>query len=169
MIKIRTIFVSVIMMMLIGTWLWVNRSHAEILPEQPTTTESSPINQHNFFNPNATCGDFLRDFDPDAPEYFKYDLCEVNDKEQAKLITVIYKIDGQYAKQAEQYIMAQFHTGALIFLCCLWTTDNHSGAFINPKDNTYYYVAFESEETLSSTDWRDLDFYLVIQVSREEV
>lgn len=172
MIKISKLFkLTVVLLIVMAICLAFNKSYAETLPEQPIITDSSPLDQSYSFNPNATCGDFLRDFDPAAPEYFKYDRCIVDDKGQVRPITVIYKIDGQYAKQAEQYVMTQFHSKALIFLCCYWATDGGwpSGSFLSPKEHTRHYVGFYSEETFSSTDWQDLHFYLTIEVGREEV
>lgn len=127
----------------------------------------------NFFNPKAVCGDFLRQLDNNAPDYFKLDRCDVNDERQGKPITVIYKIEGQYAKQALQYLVKKMNIDdKLVFMCCYWGSKrgtNNNGSFINPNDNTAYQADFSSVEVLHSEPWKNITFYLSIEVFREDI
>lgn len=123
-----------------------------------------------YFNPQASCTDFLREFDADAPAYFKYDRCELKDSNHGAPVNVRYKIEGKYAKQAEQYLIDKFNINELRFICCYWSTGGWpSSSFINPKDNTSYLLSFASEETLSSLDWHEVTFYLTIEVLRDDI
>ena len=52
------------------------------------------------FDPNLTCRDFFQEIDANAPDYFQYYDCQIQDEGQTWRITVVYKVDGKYAKQA---------------------------------------------------------------------
>lgn len=109
---------------------------------------SSLANQTRLdFDPNATCGDFLRQYDPDAPDYFQYQRCDLLDDRQAKPIEVWYQVEGRYAKQAEAYLMAKTGIGKLKHICCYWGSENgQRGVFRDPKTGLYHEVVFSSEE-----------------------
>lgn len=127
---------------------------------------------YHFYNPNAVCGDFLRQLDHNAPNYFKLDRCDVNNEGQGKLITATYKIEGKYTKQALHYLTKKMGIdNKLVFMCCYWGSKKGdlTGSFINPKDNTLYRAGFASEETLSKIAWEDIIFYLHIEVAREDI
>lgn len=122
------------------------------------------------FDPNAKCGDFLRQYDPYAPDYFQYQGCEELDDLQSKPLEAWYKIEGKYAKQAEDYLVTKTGIGKLIHICCYWgSADGKLGAFRHPITGLYHEVVFSSEETLSYVDWHDLTFYLRISVFREDI
>jgi hypothetical protein len=52
------------------------------------------------FDPNLTCRNFFLEIDANAPDYFQYYDCQIQDEGQTWRITVVYKVDGKYAKQA---------------------------------------------------------------------
>lgn len=121
------------------------------------------------YDPDLTCRDFLHEFDANAPDFFQYLSCEVDDKGQTRPVKVTYKIEGKYAKQAHKYIAETMGIGELRFICCYWGTNGYpSTYFINPKDNLNYMVVFGSEETLEY-DWDKTTFYLTISGDRESV
>lgn len=122
------------------------------------------------FDPNATCADFLRQYDPDAPDFFQYQQCDLRDDLQARPIEVLYKVEGKYAKQAEAYLIEKTGIGKLIFMCCYWGSEKGQiGEFSDPKTGLYHEVIFSSEEVLSNVDWQDVTFYLSISVFREDI
>ncbi|WP_085164325.1 DUF4952 domain-containing protein [Gilliamella bombi] len=124
---------------------------------------------HYDYDPDLTCRDFLREFDADAPDFFKYNDCIQNDKEQGKPLKVIYKIEGKYAKQAHQYLVNTMGIGELKLICCYWGTDVYpSTSFVNPKDHMLYHVVFSSEETIEH-DWNKITFHLSIEALREDI
>lgn len=137
-----------------------------------TMLSSSSFANETWFNfdPNATCGDFLRQYDPDAPDYFQYQRCDELDDRQAKPIEVLYKVEGKYAKEAETYLMEKTGIGKLKFICCYWGSENgQRGSFNHPQTGLYHEVIFSSEETSSNVDWQDVTFYLSISVYREDI
>jgi hypothetical protein len=124
---------------------------------------------HYDYDPDLTCRDFLREFDADAPDFFKYNDCIQNDKGQGKPLKVIYKIEGKYAKQAHQYLANTMGIGELKLICCYWSTDVYpSTSFVNPKDHMLYHVVFSSEETIEH-DWNKITFHLSIEALREDI
>ncbi|MWP46665.1 DUF4952 domain-containing protein [Gilliamella sp. Pas-s27] len=124
---------------------------------------------HYYYDPDLTCRDFLREFDADAPDFFKYNDCIKNDKGQGKPLEVIYKIEGKYAKQAHQYLANTMGISELKLICCYWGTDGYpSTSFVNPKDHMLYSVVFSSEETIEY-DWNKITFYLSIKALREDI
>lgn len=122
------------------------------------------------YDPDLTCRDFLREFDANAPDFFQYDNCKVNDGGQTRPVSVTYKIEGKYAKQAHQYIAKTMGIGELKLICCAWVTEGGypSTYLTNPKDNLRYMVSFSSEETIEY-DWNKITFYLVISGDRDSV
>ena len=112
------------------------------------------------FDPNLTCRDFFLEIDANAPDYFQYHDCQIQDEGQTWPITVIYKVDGKYAKQAHQYLIKTMGMGDLKYLCCYWEQQNPV-MIVNPKDNLLYEVSFSSGETLKR-DWDETTFYLTI-------
>jgi hypothetical protein len=124
---------------------------------------------HYYYDPDLTCRDFLREFDADAPDFFKYNDCIQNDEGQGKPLEVIYKIEGKYAKQAHQYLANTMGIGELKLICCYLGTDVYpSTSFVNPKDHMLYNVVFSSEETIKY-DWNKITFYLSVEALREDI
>ena len=112
------------------------------------------------FDPNLTCRNFFLEIDANAPDYFQYYDCQMQDEGQTWPITVIYKVDGKYAEQAHQYLIKTMGMGDLKFLCCYWEQQNPV-MIVNPKDNLLYKASFFSDETLK-LDWDETIFYLTI-------
>lgn len=120
------------------------------------------------FNPNAICGDYLKQLDPNAPDYFEFVECKYQSGKQGKPYAIIYTFSGQHAKVAEQYLHEKYNVARFKFTCCYWESRYDSGQYVDPDTGYRYHFRAASEEGIFH-DMSEAMFYLSIALRTEDI
>jgi hypothetical protein len=119
------------------------------------------------FSAESGCQDFLSLWNK-KPSYIQFVKCSQRHDLQDEPFEATYRVGGQYAARAEEYLVHMFKIARLKRTCCVWESVDNS--YLDAA-RRMFSISFATKETSidKRSEWPRIDdFYITVELIREE-